>query len=85
MHEIVPVHDDVKKLASNFIVRDSTNEPRSGKRLRVETSFSPEFLTTFFIEDCDVNFSIDELVCAFFMEEDPKSLVEALRSIYASF
>jgi len=37
------------------------------------------------IEDFDVNFLTDELVSAFFIEEDSKTFAKAMRSIDASF
>ena len=56
MHETIPVHDNVPLSKSSFGVRISVDEPRMSKRPRVETSFSPDFLTNFLIEDFDVNF-----------------------------
>ena len=62
--------------------RDTVDELRMSERRRVETStigFSPEFLTNFLIEDFDINLLYDELVSAFFIEEQ-----QAMRSIDAS-
>jgi len=78
MYETVPVHDNTNMPASSFVARDSIDEPRRSKRRRVETRFGFNFLTTFFIEDFDVNFLTDELVSAFFIEEDPKTFVGAI-------
>ena len=59
--------------------RDTVDELRMSERRRVETSFSPDFLTNFLIEDFDINLLYDELVSAFFIEEQ-----QAMRSIDAS-
>jgi len=52
-------------------------------------SFEKECLyycaTTFLVEDFNINFLIDELASVFFIEECPKTYVEAMRSIDASF
>ena len=65
--------------------KDSINVPRRSKRPRVETSFGPDFFTNFLIKDFDVNFLSDELISAFFIEEDPKTYEEAMRFIDVSF
>jgi len=84
MHETVPVHDDENMPASGSVVRESIDNPRRSKIRRVETNFGADFLNTFLIEDFNVNLLIDELVSALFIEEDPKTFVEAMRSIDAS-
>ena len=56
VHESLPAHDNVKMSASSVVVRDSIDEPKRSKRCRVQTSFGPDLLTTFLIEDFDVNF-----------------------------
>ena len=70
---------------SSSIFKDSIDEPRRIKRSGVETSFGLDFLTSFLIEDFDVNFLSDQLVSAFFIEEDPKTNGEAMRFISVSF
>ena len=85
LHETIPVHDNVPLSASYFGVRISVDELRRSKRPRVKTSFGPDFLTNFLIEDFDVNFLPDQLVSSFFIEEDPKTYKEAVRSIDISF
>ena len=77
--------DNVSLSASSSGVKNLVDEPRRSKKLRVETSFGPNFLTSFFIEDFDVNLLSDELVSAFFIKEDPKTYEEAMRSIDVSF
>jgi len=54
-------------------------------RCIVESSFSPDFLTTFLNKDFDVSILIDELVSTFFIEEDPKTYEEVMGSIDVSF
>jgi len=71
--------------ASNYVVKDSIVEPMRSKRRRVETSFGPDFLTNFLIEDVDINFLSNELVFAFMIEEDQKTYGKAMRSIDVSF
>ena len=85
VYEPVPMHDIVPLSASSYVVRISVDEHRRSKRPRVETSFGPNFLTNFLIEDFDVNFLSDELASTFFVEEDPKTYEEVMRSIDVSF
>jgi len=85
VHEIVPVHNNANMRASSSVVRGLVNEPTRSKRRRIQTSFSLDFIIAFFIEDFDVNFLTNELVSAFFIEEDLKTFVEAMRSIDARF
>jgi len=85
VHETIPVHDNVPLSASSSSYRISVDEPRTSKGPRVETSFSPDFLTNFLIEDFDVNFMSDELASAYFIKEDPKTYEEAMRFIHVSF
>ena len=85
VHETISVHDNVLLCDSISGVRISVDEPRRIKRPRVETSFGFDFLTNFLIEDFDINFLSDELVYAFFIEEDPQTYEEAMRSIDVSF
>ena len=81
MHVNIAIDDDVHMSASNSIVKDYIDEPRRSKRYRVKTSFGPNFLMNFLIEDLDVNFLSNELLSYFFIEEDPKTYKEAMRSI----
>jgi len=81
MHEPILMHNNVPLSASSSSVRISYDESRRSKRRRVETSFGLDFLTNFFIEDFDANFLYEELVSAFFIDEDPKSYEEAIRSV----
>ncbi|KAK4406311.1 Retrovirus-related Pol polyprotein from transposon TNT 1-94 [Sesamum angolense] len=61
----------------------STTELRRSKRQKTETSFGPDFLTIFLAEDID---RIDDhLVSAFFIDEDPKTYIEAVTSVDSSF
>ena len=84
-HENIHMLDYVPLPASSSGVINLANEPRRSKRPGVETSFGPDFLTSFLIEDFDVNLLSDELVSAFFTEEDPKTYEEAMRSIDVGF
>lgn len=74
MHENIHMLDNVPLSTSSSRVRNIVDEPRRSKRPRVESSFGPDFLTNFLIEDFDVNFLSDELVSTFFIEKDPKHL-----------
>ncbi|KAK8635370.1 hypothetical protein V6N13_004109 [Hibiscus sabdariffa] len=60
-------------------------EPRRSKRQRVETSFGPDFITSFISElnDCDTLF--DPIAQTFLLDKDPKTYEEAIRSIDSSF
>ncbi|KAL0322768.1 UNVERIFIED_CONTAM: Retrovirus-related Pol polyprotein from transposon TNT 1-94 [Sesamum angustifolium] len=61
----------------------STTELRRSKRQKIENSFGPDFLTIFLAEDID---RIDDhVVSAFFVDEDPKTYIEAITSIDSSF
>jgi len=55
VHETIPMCDNVTLFISTNGVRDSIDESSRSKRLRVQTSFGPDFLTNFFIENLDVN------------------------------
>ena len=65
------MHDNVSIATSSSIVRDLVDECKTSNRYRVETSFGPNFLTTHFIEDFDVNFLTYKLFFAFFIKEHP--------------
>ncbi|KAK4387189.1 Retrovirus-related Pol polyprotein from transposon TNT 1-94 [Sesamum angolense] len=61
----------------------STTELRRSKRQKTETSFGPDFLSIFLAQDID---RIDDhLVSAFFVDEDPKTYIEAVTSVDSSF
>ena len=71
--------------SSNVISNEHENELRRSKRHRVETSFGPDFITTFLTEIFDINVLNDELVSIYLIEEDPKTYDEAMRSIDVIF
>jgi len=77
VHVNLLVHDNVHFFASSSVVRDFIDKPRRSKRCKVEISFDPDFLVNLLIEDFDINFLSDEIVYAFFIEEDSK-LMEKL-------
>ncbi|GMI95547.1 hypothetical protein HRI_003224000 [Hibiscus trionum] len=60
-------------------------EPRRSKRQRVETSFGPDFITSFISEINDLDTLSDHIAQAYLLDEDPKTYEEAIRSIDASF
>ena len=63
-------------------------EPRRSERQRIETSFGPDFITSFLVEvleNFDIDALTDELVSLYLLEEDPKTYQEAMRSIDANF
>ena len=80
VHETIPMYDNMPMFVSSTSVKDSVDEPRRSKRPRVGTNFGPDFLTNSLIEDFNVNFVSDELVYAFFIEEDVKTYEDAMRS-----
>jgi len=84
VHETIPVHDNMPLSISSSGVIILVDEPGRSKRTRVETSFGPDFLTNFLIEDFDVNFLFDQIVSSFLIEEDAKTYEEAMRSILVS-
>ncbi|OIS98204.1 hypothetical protein A4A49_62341, partial [Nicotiana attenuata] len=61
------------------------NKLRRSKRRRIEASFGHDFITTFLTENIDLDVLSDELVSIYLIEEDPKTCIEAMRSIDASF
>jgi len=79
------VDDNVHTSASSSIVKDSIDEPTRSERCRIETSFGLGFLINFLIDDFEVNFLFHELLTTLFIEEDPKTYREAVRSIDFSF
>ena len=66
----------------NITSTDANHEPRRSKRARVETSFGPDFLTTFLTEK---EFVGEQEINVFILEEDPKTYEEAMRSIDSNF
>ena len=78
VYETIFVHENVNMHAFSSVVRDPIDELRKSQRRKVETSFGPDFLTSFLIEAFDVNFLANELVFAFFIEEDPKIFTKAM-------
>lgn len=70
---------------SDVIVNEHEYELRRSKRRRTETSFGPDFITTFLTEKFNIDTLNDELVSIYLIEEDPKTYNEAMRSIDAMF
>jgi len=71
---VVPEHVNLPTLSSG--IRDLVTEPRRSKRHRTETSFGPDFITSFLVETLesfDVDASTDEFVSLFLLEEDTKA------------
>ena len=73
VHEIIPVSDNVPLSVSGNRVRDSIDELRRSKRPTIETSLGLDFLTNYLVENFDVNLLSNELVSAFFIEENLKT------------
>lgn len=63
-------------------LEDNNEELRRSKRIRTETDFGPDFITTFLAEYDEFS---EEFVYAFLIEEDPKTFSEAMKSIDAVF
>ena len=72
VHENIHMRRNVPLFAYSSGVRNLVDEPKRSKRPRVETSLGPDFLTSFLIEGFEANLLSDELVSAFFIEEDLK-------------
>lgn len=72
-------------LPSSFVLNEQVNEPRRSKRRRVESSFGPNFVTAFLVENNDIHKINDAFVSAFLIEEDPKTFNVAVTSIDANF
>jgi len=70
---------------SSSDTNEQANEPRRSKRQRIESSFGPDFITTFLIENNDVDKVNDTFVSTFLIEDDPKTYNEAVTSIDAIF
>ena len=74
----------------NSINTSTTNdsqitELRRSKRKRTETSFGPNFITTFLIENDNCDYLSEELIYSYVLEEDPKTYDEAIKSIDSTF
>ena len=61
------------------------DEPRKNKRKRTETSFGPDFVTTFLIELRDMDKIDESIVCIHMIEDDPRTYEEAMSSIDSNF
>ncbi|KAD6453934.1 hypothetical protein E3N88_08640 [Mikania micrantha] len=59
-------------------------EPRRSKRCRTETSFGPDFLTSFLTENFHVDMLSEDFVSIFLLENDPKTYQEAITSVDAN-
>ena len=79
------MHNNMPSSTSSSGVKISVDEPSKSKRPLVESSFGPNFLANFLIEDFHNNFLSDELVSSFFLKEDLKTYEEAMRCIDVSF
>lgn len=77
----VPLH----LRTSSSVTNEQVNEPRRSKRKRIESSFGPDFVTAFVVENNDVDKINDVFVSTFLIEEDPKTYNEAVTSIDANF
>ena len=70
---------------SSSVTNEQVNEPRRSKRKRIESSFGPDFVTAFVVENNDVDKINDVFVSTFLIEEDPKTYNEVVTSIDANF
>ncbi len=61
------------------------SQTRKSKRRKTETSFGPDFVTSFLTELKDLNMIDESFVCIHMIEDDPKTYEEAMSSIDASF
>ena len=80
--------ETVNLLASSYDVRVIVTESRISKRCRIETDFRPNFVSVFLVEtldNLDIDVIIEEFVSYFFIDEDPKTYEEVVRSIDAIF
>ncbi|GJV60358.1 hypothetical protein Tco_1466458 [Tanacetum coccineum] len=73
----------VHSCSSNL--NNQENELRKSKRKRVESSFGSDFITTFLVENDNLDKVNDNIVLVFLLEEDPNTYKEALTSLDASF
>ena len=67
------------------ISNEHEKELRRSRRRRIETSFGPDFITTFLIGNFDIIVLNDELVSIYIIEEDLKTYDDAVRSIDVLF
>ena len=73
---------------SSSSIRELVTEHRRSKRQRIESSFGPNFITSFFVEvleKFDTDVFTDEFMSLFLLEEDPKTYQEAMRCIDVTF
>jgi len=96
---VFPLKKDVHYVAPNVVFesifpilscnfRELVSKPIRSKRQRTETSFSPDFITSFSIEvleNFDTDPLTDEFMCLFLVKEDPKTYQWAMRTIDATF
>ena len=70
------VSESMNLPASSSSITELVTEPRRSKRQRTETSFGPDFITSFLeevLENFDTDALIDEFMSLFLLEEDPKT------------
>jgi len=70
---------------SSSALNEQVNEPRRSKRQTIESSFGPDFVTAFLVENNDIDKINDVFVSAFLIEEDHKTYIEAVTFIDANF
>jgi len=73
---------------SSSSTRELVIEPKRSKRQKTETSFGPDFITSFLVEvfdKFDTDALTNESISLFFLEEDPKTYQETMRFIDATF
>ncbi|GJT38896.1 ty1-copia retrotransposon protein [Tanacetum coccineum] len=66
-------------------LNNQENELRRSKRKIVESSFGPDFITAFLVENDNLDKVNNNIVLVFLLEEDPKTYKESITSIDASF
>ena len=71
--------------SSRVTSNDLENEHRRSKSRRIETSFFPDFITTFLTENFDINILNDELVSIYLIEGESKTYYAAMISIDVIF
>jgi len=75
------VSESMNLPASSSSITELVTEPRRSKRQRTETSFRPDFITSFLVkilEKFDIDALIDEFMSLFLLEKDPKTYQEAM-------
>ena len=63
--------------ASTSISCDHENELRRSKRHRIEHNFGPDFVTSFLVENLDPDRINEDIASVFFIENDPKTSIDA--------